>query len=621
MILSLKNWQLKHSLRQADTVRGLMKRIFAFTIALCVLFPFLFACDDGAGEKDSDSGSGVLSDSVTEGLTIISESKTEYVLVYPAKADDVTLAVKDTLVKMFKFYYDIELVAETDKTNADAPAAKEILLGNTSRAETSAIGELKYNDWVVKAVGEKLVIAASRSENLAAAVESFGIQTMKNLVSSDKKRTVTLARDYALEDMNEYPLEGMTVGGVDIGEFIIIQSRSATERAESLAKGIQDAIGSACGVYLEIANDRAPEAEHEIVVGETTRALSVKYYADYPLATEYGFYAEDGHILFLFGGDPAATPLLNRFKKALKNAMNTFDVNTLHAVRVADEIDEAVTARYEGTTLRLMTSNVLHTSAAAPDERVKLLDLLYHAYLPDFLCLQEMTPSGNYTSYFKGLTWYAYLPDRLSDEYAVLDAIPEGGKSIIDNANPILYRKDRFEVLEKKCFSTQEFDDDEITYGIFKDLTNNKIYIVFSIHWLVNTRAESASVADGYRLASAKIILDTIESLKAKYNTEHAFVLGDFNAVESTASYKHITSDASPLSDAKYVAEVYANTTLNTGHTLGQMPTQVSKGARNYDFILVDTDSTRVMTHTIISNEYALNASDHCPVYVDVILK
>ena len=95
-------------------------------------------------------------------------------------------------------------------------------------------------------------------------------------------------------------------------------------------------------------------------------------------------------------------------------------------------------------------------------------------------------------------------------------------------------------------------------------------------------------------------------------------MMGDFNAVESTESYKMA---ASYLADSKYIAEIRANTTLNTGHTIGEMPLLVEQGPGNYDYILVNPDVTRVMTHDIVTTQAALDGSDHCPVYVDVILK
>jgi len=263
--------------------------------------------------------------------------------------------------------------------------------------------------------------------------------------------------------------------------------------------------------------------------------------------------------------------------------------------------------RHEGTTLRLMTNNILTTGTASAEPRVQMLSAIYHTYSPDILALQEVVPN-----------WYNYLPKYLNDEYTLLDVGP-AGKSATYNEDPIYYKTDRFDVLEARCFTTIPFGrDDELTYGVFRDKLNDKIYIVFSLHWLVNSTTYPAPVADAYRQESAKVILQTIDELKAKYNTEYAFVMGDFNAIESTQSYKDITVG---LDDAKYIAEVRSNTVNNTGHTLGRAPLIASVAPRNYDYILVNGGSTRVLTHDIIKNPYGYMSSDHCPVYVDLILK
>lgn len=267
-------------------------------------------------------------------------------------------------------------------------------------------------------------------------------------------------------------------------------------------------------------------------------------------------------------------------------------------------MEKTVLDRYEGTDLRIMTNNILFSASKKHQERGKLLIDIYRDYLPDILSLQEVDPA-----------WYSMLFAELGVVYAIVEAAPRGEYSVVHNLNPIFYRKDRFEVLEKMCYTTIAKFDSEVTYAVLRDKQKGKIYIVYNVHLLVNSLSPTAEIQ---RRGSVARVTDTIAKLKKKYDTEYAFMMGDFNAVESTESYKMA---ASYLADSKYIAEIRSNTTRNTGHTIGEMPLLVEQGPRNYDYILVNPDVTRVMTHDIVTTQAALDGSDHCPVYVDVILK
>jgi len=261
-------------------------------------------------------------------------------------------------------------------------------------------------------------------------------------------------------------------------------------------------------------------------------------------------------------------------------------------------------ARYEGTNLRVMTNNILFHGSNHCGKRYPLLTAIYREYEPDILCLQEMDP-----------VWYSVIPPAIRDIYDVVDTAPMGRISPVENLNPIFYRKERFKVVYKDCYTTIHQQPSEITYAVLWDKQLQKNLIVYSIHLLVDTVSKRAELQ---RRGSAARILDRVEKLRQKYNTDCVFIMGDFNAIESTESYQMLARD---YQDSKYIATVRANTTLNTGHTIGKMPLLVEEGPRNYDYILVNKDVTEVLTHDIITTQEALNGSDHCPVYIDLILK
>ena len=267
-------------------------------------------------------------------------------------------------------------------------------------------------------------------------------------------------------------------------------------------------------------------------------------------------------------------------------------------------METAKSVRYEGTNIRVMTNNVLFSSTKDCRTRVHLLAGIYRDYQPDILCLQETDPA-----------WYAALPPVIDDLYEVVNVAPLGRVAPVENLNPIFYRKDRFDVVQKECYTTIEQQPSEITWAVLWDKQLQKHLIVYSIHLLVDLCSPSAEIQ---RRGSVSRILERIAKLRKKYATDYVLAMGDFNAVESTESYQMF---ARVYRDAKYIAKVRANLTSNTGHTLGQMPLLVAQSPRNYDYVLVNEDVTEVLTHDIITTQEALDGSDHCPVYVDLILK
>lgn len=582
---------------------------FKSLTALCAIILAVLLCLSGCKNTDepdsSHSADATSTEQEEQSVLFIKNMTTDYVIIYPEDADEDVLGAVDNLKSILKTFYKVDIEAQKDSENPDETSNHEILIGRTNRSESDAVcAEMKYSDWAVEIVSGKIVIAGATGKGTSDAMNYFLINTISAFSNSDPTATVTIDKNYSYRSNADYPLKSITVGDTEISEFSIVVSRDASDAVIQLALNVREVIGTACGAVLEISNDRSAVTDHEIIIGDTMRKLSLDYYKTQPDVSSFSYHVSNGSVIFVIGGDRAATQISAHFEQEVKKSEELFDMSSLDGYTFTQDIDPDETARYEGTDLRIMTNNILFTWSAEPTERAKYLSKIYHAYLPDILCLQEVDSK-----------WYDCLPGLIADEYALVDAYPPTGTSVRNNLNPIFYRKDKFEVLEKDCYTTIEEFKSEVTYAVLRDTSNGKIYIVYSLHLLVDSLS---STAEQQRQNSINIVLNKIEELKATYNTEYVFVMGDFNAIETTGTYKIITDK---MSDSKYIAEIRSNTTLNTGHSLGSMPTEVSSGPRNYDYIIVNSDSTRVMTHDIITSQYALDASDHCPVYIDIILK
>ena len=69
---------------------------------------------------------------------------------------------------------------------------------------------------------------------------------------------------------------GLTIGGKHISEFKVVISTSANVSVKVAARNLVAAITEAYGITLETVTDDTAESEAEIVIGNTTRAISAK---------------------------------------------------------------------------------------------------------------------------------------------------------------------------------------------------------------------------------------------------------------------------------------------------------------------------------------------------------
>ena len=193
--------------------------------------------------------------------------------------------------------------------------------------------------------------------------------------------------------------------------------------------------------------------------------------------------------------------------------------------------------------------------------------------------------------------------------YGIIGEARDGGDK--GEFSAILYKKDKFEVLEQNTFWLSEtpakvsrgWDADfnrVCTYGLFEDKETGKKFWVFNTHFdHVGTKA---------RRESSKLIISKIKEL----NEENLPVLlmGDFNLQPDTQEIKMISNY---LADSKMKAE----------HTFG--PEGTFNGykfkepvTRRIDYIF-SNEKVQVKKYAVLSDSKDLRyPSDHLPVMVEV---
>ena len=211
-------------------------------------------------------------------------------------------------------------------------------------------------------------------------------------------------------------------------------------------------------------------------------------------------------------------------------------------------------------------------------------------YQPDIICTQETN-----------LQWLNYFESDLSGLYGMVGEFDGGFGTTIGNENTILFRKDRFQLVQTDTFWMSETPAvpskvDASTYrrictwAILKDkLTGQKIF-VSNLH-----------LDNGKNAARDQQISIVLERLETYYQRYPSILTGDFNATTSSNTY---SIAAKKLKDAYKNAE-YNSSSIN--YTCDQYGTK--KGSM-LDYIFYNVYYT-ALEYRILNDQYGGYVSDH----------
>lgn len=184
----------------------------------------------------------------------------------------------------------------------------------------------------------------------------------------------------------------------------------------------------------------------------------------------------------------------------------------------------------------------------------------------------------------------------------------------------ILYRKDRFKLLESKTFwlsQTPEAVGSKswdaalpriVTLAKFQDKLTKKTFYQFNTHF--------DHIGEKARQESAKLILSNISKIAG--NKIPYVLTGDFNVVEDSEPYKILTGKSIEkfpliLKDARYESR---NSHFGGNSTFSGF--KELEPNRKIDYIFVK-DGTKVFEHGILSDLWNGKwASDHLPVLAEI---
>lgn len=361
-----------------------------------------------------------------------------------------------------RFSLDLTLKSDfvTDSIPGYEEAEFEIIVGTCDRDESrSFVSEFKYNDYGYTMIGNKLVISGVTAAGTMKAVEHF----VENVVNKCEGDNFFGNAKQSYISRGEYT--DVSIGGTPISEYSIVYPRAKKNSEDKIAKLLGTFISEFSGYMLEIKTDAAEPAGKEIRIGVTSRDSA-------PTLAEGQYYvgnSADG--VLLCAADTVG--LLNAFNSFVSMIEKTPSLTVKDTAFAPETGDELVVLDY----------NVwMHT--AGQEGRVNSLLNDIEKLNPDLMGLQECTHE-----------WMAFITDKFSEKYGIVGEGRDGTHTSTDQFNPVLYRKDKFTLIDSGTRWLSETPETKytkvpdstyeriFTFAVLEEKATGKQFVFISTHF------------------------------------------------------------------------------------------------------------------------------------------
>ncbi len=571
----------------------IMKKITAMLLLAFMLISILAGCKKDNQSENGDETSGT---SENEMSVLIGEGgESLYKLVRPSGMPNNLLRVCTDFYKTIRSDSEFSIKFSDDFLRADLDKSEptEILFGAADRDEVREVyGEINFDGYAVKSVGNKIVIAAYTEENLRKASERFFAECVK---IEDGGKKITFVKNIV-----EKGSEELFFGGEkDISEYKIVYAEDMLIPAQLLRKYIR----TAYDITLEVVKHTDPESEKEILVGKTGRSESKAN-------------APKDQLSFVFEATENKIIINADSESVLKSAMSYINNNyiltspkfnfpkslSLNEFQFYGEDIKEIT---EGADVRIMSFNILcelWDANATMEPRIYGVIGTIKYYSPDVIGIQEVSPK-----------WYQVIRKYLGDEYVFINANRPSGTD--QNYTALAYNKNKVKFItsEYKIYSVYNSTRlRSINLGVFETLEDGKRFAVTNTHF--NANHKTAAEENINRNTQATELVAKIKEYTKKYDCP-IFMCGDYNSKDETEAYKIIVADGT-IKEAKKTAEKKGKVCL-TYHDLGVAPGSASS---SIDHIFY-TGKARALYYTTLVDEVVVRSSDHCPIFADFVLE
>ena len=591
-----------------------MKKRFVMRIILVFLLTALCltSCNDiESDEKGSTSELLLESEEVTESeakettdaalptLKIAENTNILFSLVCPENADAEFLNLFMKLAEEIdartggSVAYTTDFRLPGEDTNAES---FEIFFGNCDHPAVDEVkNSLGIDDYAVRRVGNKIVLFGHTRETLLAAMTCFLENSIRAEQNANGETLLVYVEDYTYRSGR--PQLFSEENPITLYQIVYPEGDSL---AYDLAKRFAKRLGWRLDITIPVVSDAATESDCEIVIGNTGRTPSEKTFSG---VKEHEFCVLVlEKKLFVFGGSMFS--LEHGMEKMIRADLATSpytDMFNFYAdfCEISPVYCEGSTAaRYADTDLRIMSWNILNESLGEKipveirDE--KAAAAIMH-YAPDVIGMQELTDA-----------WYHTLESMIGEDYAFVPTQKVNGTNSYIS---ILYHTKTVRLITYGAmkYSVEASLTRPYVWGLFERISDGKRFIVSSTHWDVCTHPERIAI-------EATEMAEFISELYHTYQVP-MFCTGDYNATEENVSFLGLLSDTG-FRDSRMNAKKVGNSG-RTDHrpSLGDQPE--TGGAIDH---VVVSDEVTVRYYTRLVDQPILDASDHCPIYIDVKL-
>ncbi len=546
-------------------------------LLIALALPLAVACNGTGPQPTTPTEGGTAGETLPPAEGLSASALADYLIIYPedglAAAPYNALKELQTLLSE-RFGKELELrddfVMEGTKFT-ERP--QELLIGNTNRTESLAVyAELtRADDYEIRIVGEKLVVASLSDEGLAAALQALVASIPQS--GSD----VFFRKDAQVSYKGSYAVQQLTLNQAEISEYTVVYGKGG---AKTLAEGLISEIRRKTGYLLPlVAAAKAPAGQKLILVGDTGHALPDDL-TDKTSLDQFYAGAAGGNI-YLWGADTAA----------LVRAVGYFN-DRLRAIQ-ADTAALDITSGVIGSpadTMTAMTFN-LYVSDFSTARAERVCNVI-RTQLPDTFGVQEANGK-----------WMAALSLALGDTYAYVGVSRDNNTT--GEYSAVFYRKDKFTVVESgtkwltdtpdkvsQINGSKETYPRIFTYAVLERTADGARFVHINTH-LHHTKAD-----EDVRTQQATYLMQFV----AKYKHLPVILTGDFNTTSGTTTYDKITSD-------------FMSNSAGLALTQGSAQTA---GGKTIDFIFVSGGSITVYDYWVepTETEGESYVSDHRPVLI-----
>lgn len=599
-----------------------MKKILALLLALLMVTIGLASCKkkEDPESTDTTTGGAEESEDVSKRYYIVSGGESDFVLVYPKKAGDSVVQGALEIKGLLKMKTGVDMKVVDDESVAADSGAKEILIGETNRPESDVKAELAgYNDYIVKLTRNKLVIAGGCDEATVSAVSYFRKMVIEKISSKELQAgNAYVQNDLLFNYHYPYSMENMTLLGTPVKDYKIVVGADCSFVEYRTALRFMYSIMKMTGRAMDIVEDDTEASAHEIRIGKTSRTTAVA------AREEYVINVNEGSLEFisgsLFGYEALYDYIWSSMLAPLRETVDNGEFRrTNFTVELANGTLNAFERNEED--FRIMFHNIwgydsAQNAISTNAQRNQMLTALYAEYNPDILCLQEVNPV------MRDASAYPIAAGLEKIGYAVADV---GKIGTYDTVNPILYRTDKLRLVSCGYDVIDGFTDGNVnTWAVFETLDGEGKVGVVNVHYTKAGDDKDFAL----RNSQAAKTIERATAMATEYECS-VMVGGDMNCNVSASPFKNLLNAG--FSDVQDIAVSSENYNTNFGYPTynsyldlyekASVTLSVQYDEKAIDHVLLKGNEILCKTFDIVTDNFALCASDHAPLLVDFSLK